>query len=158
MHNSRRNYFVLTLLVAFSLVCSDRVEAKVYKWVDEQGKTHYTDSPAKIPKGLQKKLPKREYKNTDIGWKCFVEMKPEVKKEILKTRSNVELWKRENVRNQKYLKDWTAKAENFKDNPVKEKEALDAIDVTNERILYLKEQIQLVANLRKQDKEKYKCR
>ena len=158
MLNSWKSYFGMALGLSVLLVCSDRVEAKVFKWVDENGKTHYTDSPAKIPKGLKKKLPKREYKNTDIGWKCFVEMEPEVKKEILKTRSNVGLWKRENVRNQKYLKDWTAKAEKFKDNPVKEKEALDAIDVTNERIVYLKEQIQLVANLRKIDKEKYKCR
>lgn len=158
MRKSKNCFFGLAFTLACSLFSSDRVEAKVYKWVDDQGKTHYTDSPAKIPKGLKKKLPKREYKNTDIGWKCFVEMKPEVKKEILKTRSNVELWKRENVRNQKNLKDWTAKAEKFKDNPVKEKEALDAIDVTKERIVYLKEQIQLVANLRKLDKDKYKCR
>ncbi len=154
----RKTAFGLVFCFALLFALAGTCQAKVYKWVDDKGKVHYTDSPAKIPKGLKKKLPQREYKNTDIGWKCFVEMEPKVKQEVLKTRNNVEIWKRENVRNQKYLKDWTEKAEKFKDNPGKRKEALEAIDVTNERIVYLNDQIKLVADLRKIDKEKYKCR
>ncbi len=146
------------LCLAVLLALSGSADAKVYKWVDENGKTHFTDSPMKIPKGIKKKLPRREYKNTDIGWKCFIEMDAKLKKEIIKKRSHVVLHKRENVKNQKNLKAWIAKAEKFKDNPKKHQKALDAIDLTNERIDYLEDIIKLDADLRKVDKKKYKCR
>jgi len=47
--------FIGFLSVAFIVA---PVSAKIYKWKDETGKTHYTDSPAKIPK---------KYRNSDKG-------------------------------------------------------------------------------------------
>jgi len=41
-------------LLAFSFL-SFPAAAKIYKWTDDTGKTHYTDSPAKIPKKYRAK-------------------------------------------------------------------------------------------------------
>ena len=41
-------------LLALSIL-SLPASAKIYKWKDENGKTHYTDSPAKIPKKYRSK-------------------------------------------------------------------------------------------------------
>jgi hypothetical protein len=42
-------------LFCFVLV-SVPVHAKIYKWVDEKGKVHFTDDPTKIPKNKGRKI------------------------------------------------------------------------------------------------------
>jgi len=44
-------YFLLALLYASTLVCTQVASAEVYKWVDEQGQAHYTDQPVGITSG-----------------------------------------------------------------------------------------------------------
>jgi clan AA aspartic protease (TIGR02281 family) len=48
----KKNKLKLNLLVGFIALSfiAIPVSAKIYKWKDESGKTHYTDSPSKIPK------------------------------------------------------------------------------------------------------------
>jgi len=51
--------FILTLVVLFP----STAQAKMYKWVDDQGKTHFTDSKSKIPpKYRDKPKPEKEKK------------------------------------------------------------------------------------------------
>ena len=45
---------ILMLLLIFMLV-DQGVYAAVYKWKDEKGKTHFTDSPDKVPLQYRKK-------------------------------------------------------------------------------------------------------
>ena len=41
-------HFILALLYASTLVCTQVAGAEVYKWVDEQGQVYYTDQPVGI--------------------------------------------------------------------------------------------------------------
>jgi glutaredoxin len=41
-------HFIVALLYASTLVCSQVAGAEVYKWVDEQGQVYYTDQPVGI--------------------------------------------------------------------------------------------------------------
>lgn len=41
-------HFILALLYASTLVCTQVANAEVYKWVDEQGQVYYTDQPVGI--------------------------------------------------------------------------------------------------------------
>ncbi len=43
------------IFVVLLLLFPHSVFAKIYKWKDEKGKTHYTDNPSKIPKQYNKK-------------------------------------------------------------------------------------------------------
>lgn len=40
---------LLLLIVSLLFLSTDTLEADMYKWVDDKGKTHFTDSPSKIP-------------------------------------------------------------------------------------------------------------
>ncbi|MGV7222001.1 MAG: DUF4124 domain-containing protein [Nitrospinales bacterium] len=40
----------ISVFVGMNLIGMDSINAEVYKWVDKNGKSHYTDSPSKIPR------------------------------------------------------------------------------------------------------------
>lgn len=45
---------VLMISLLFTLCLSDTATAEIYKWIDEHGKTHYTDSPPHHIKSAKK--------------------------------------------------------------------------------------------------------
>jgi len=66
----------LFIIVSLVFLFSNTLEAKIYKWVDEQGKTHFTDDPSKVPSKSKLKvyLPstkptvsRKEIKNSDFN-------------------------------------------------------------------------------------------
>ena len=64
-------YICLFLFVTF-MMSSNPALAKIYKWVDDKGTTHFTDNPRKIPPQYRtpEKLPKagrKVKKRVDIG-------------------------------------------------------------------------------------------
>jgi len=73
----------LFIIASFVFLSSDTLEAKVYKWVDEQGKMHFTDDPSKVPSKSKLKvyLPstkptvsRKEIKKKNIPLKAPVKM------------------------------------------------------------------------------------
>lgn len=50
-----RTYLILGLSIYLVLVCGP-AHAKVYKWVDEKGKMHFTNDPSQIPKSKDTKV------------------------------------------------------------------------------------------------------
>ena len=51
---ARRTILILTMIFLVSGLVSF-VEAAIYKWKDENGKTHFTDDPTKVPEAFRKK-------------------------------------------------------------------------------------------------------
>jgi len=48
--------FLAFIAIAGLLISSFPTEAKIYKWVDENGKAHFTDDPARIPEDDESKI------------------------------------------------------------------------------------------------------
>jgi hypothetical protein len=46
---------IKTVIVFFSLIWVTDVNAEIYKWRDENGITHFTDNPTKVPKAYREK-------------------------------------------------------------------------------------------------------
>jgi len=51
-----KRIITLTMFMLLVFVFSSNVDAKMYKWRDENGKLHFTDDPSKVPAGKSKSL------------------------------------------------------------------------------------------------------
>jgi hypothetical protein len=75
---------ILVILFVFCFLVPNTATAKMYKWKDDSGKTHYTDSPNKIPKKYRNK------NKTDTIGSSFVPA-ASTKKSSSKTLSNFKI-------------------------------------------------------------------
>lgn len=53
----RRPILLSVLLVLFLLLPIVPAHAEIYKWVDDEGKTHFTQNPAEIPEKFRNQIP-----------------------------------------------------------------------------------------------------
>jgi hypothetical protein len=54
---SVRPTILKSVLIFFALIWLADAEAAIYKWKDENGKTHFTDDSTKVPQEFQDKPP-----------------------------------------------------------------------------------------------------
>jgi len=83
MKFSKKLTFILSFLLIFILL-DHPVDAKVYKWKDENGKTHYTDSPNKIPFKFRPKN-RKEFRITN----CHKPISKDIKVLLEKLGNNI---------------------------------------------------------------------
>ena len=91
MKFSKKLFFTFSILLIFTLL-DHPVDAKVYKWKDENGKTHFTDSLDKIPYKYRKSIKKR--KKTSISGTNLICEKPlssEQNFNYIKSRKGIEI-------------------------------------------------------------------
>mgnify|MGYP003795482979 CR=1 FL=1 len=56
-----KRFFSIILMLFFMSVSAIQVDAKMYKWRDENGKLHFTDNPANIPKNSEVETREERY-------------------------------------------------------------------------------------------------
>lgn len=77
------------ILVCFFVLLVQPLHAKVYKWKDENGKTHYTDSSEKIPFKYRKNM-KEKFKNNQTTINCNKQLDSKAEKKIKRIKARIQ--------------------------------------------------------------------
>jgi len=75
--------FLLLMIFCFCLYASAALAGKVYKWRDDQGRTHFTDNEQNVPKEAREQLVELEYKSNE---KIESPEKEQIEKPIVKEK------------------------------------------------------------------------
>ena len=57
---------LITVISSLLLLCSYSADAEIYKWIDEQGKVHFTDNPPSNKQAEEVKLKINTYSSVEI--------------------------------------------------------------------------------------------
>jgi uncharacterized protein DUF4124 len=74
---------ILIIPLWFFILLVQPVDAKIYKWKDENGKTHFTDSPEKIPFKYRKNIKKKKAADRKRTISCNRPIPQTMKDELL---------------------------------------------------------------------------
>ena len=83
MKFSKFLFFTFSILLIFILL-DHPADAKIYKWKDENGKIHFTDSPEKIPFKYRKNIKEKRPETRKRTISCSRSIPQTMKDELLK--------------------------------------------------------------------------